>query len=134
MRFLNFLRPFKDRNNHRTARRPSRAGVTLNLEALEARWLPNGTMPASSLPPPSFIQAAISLYTDGVNLGKGLVNQIFFHIPEIDAYPVPPADLNADIAFNSPYVGPFAPLFVLAGASNGAQVQYQVQLLGFQTF
>ncbi len=115
-----------------TDRKSRVAAVTLKLEPLEERWLPNGTVPVSS--PPSFIQAAIALYTDGVNMGVGLVNHNIFHIDEIDAFPVPPADLNADIAFNSTYVGPFAPIFVLAGVSNGAMVQYQEQILSLQTF
>jgi hypothetical protein len=60
------------------------------------------------------------LFNDGVNLGVGLVNQHVFGIDEADAFPVSPAALNANTAFNSPYAGSFAPLFVLAGEIIGA--------------
>ncbi len=130
---LDFLCPLKDRNNHHAVCRSRRAGVTLNLEPLEERWLPNGTITATSPPAPSFNQAAIALYSDGVNLGVGLANR-YFGIDEADAFPVPPAELNANIAFNSPYVGPLAPLLVLAGEIVGADVQYQMQLKSFQFF
>ena len=98
---LNFLRSLKVRNNHRSARRPRRGGVTLNLEPLEERWLPNGTISATTPPAPSFNQAAIALFSDGVDLGVGLANQ-HFGIDEAGAFPVPLAELNANIAFNSP--------------------------------
>jgi hypothetical protein len=108
---------------------PRRALVALELEPLEERWLPNATMPS-----PTFSQAALTLYINGIELGQGLVNQHVFGIDQNNAYPVPLAALNASIAVNSPYVGPFAPMFVLAGEIVGAQVQYQQQLLGFQSF
>ncbi len=130
---LNYLQLLKRCKQRRTPRHTNCAGSKLNLEALEDRWLPNGTILPPS-PPPTFAQAAIRLFNDGINLGVGLVNQNVFHIEPIYAYPAPPADLNADIAFNSPYVGSFAPLFVLAGEIVGADVQYQMQLLSFQTF
>jgi hypothetical protein len=115
---------------------PHRARVVLALERLEERWLPNATMlpPSSPPPPPSFFQAALTLFRDGIQLGQGRVNQYLFHIDVNDAYPVPLAALNASITSNSPYVGPLAPMFVLAGGIIGAEVQYQQQLLGFQSF
>lgn len=123
----------KQSKQNRAPCRPGRDGVRLCLEALEDRWLPSGTITPTP-PPPTFIQAALQLYSDGVNLGIGWVNQTVFHIDAIDAYPVPPADLNASIAFNAPYVGAFAPLFVLTGEIVGAEVQYQIQLQSLQTF
>jgi len=131
---LNYLPFLKQRKPSCASCCPSRAGIKLNLETLEDRWLPNGTITSTSAPPPSFNQAAIQLFNDGVNLGVGWVNEHIFGINEADAFPVPPAALNANIAFNSPYAGPFAPLFVLAGEIVGAEVQYQMQLLSFQTF
>jgi hypothetical protein len=131
---LNYLQLLKQSKQPRAPRHPIRVGIKLALEALEDRWLPNGTITPSSAPPPSFNQAAIQLFNDGVNLGVGLVNQHVFGIDEADAFPVSPAVLNANIAFNSPYAGSFAPLFVLAGEIVGADVQYQMQLLSFQTF
>lgn len=130
---LNFLRHLRDRNNHCTTHRPHRAGVTLNLEPLEERWLPNGTLPTTSPPAPSFNQAAIALFSDGVNLGIGLANQ-HLGIDQADAFPVPLAELNANIALNSPYVGSFAPLVVLAGEIVGADVQFQMQFQSAQLF
>ena len=131
---LNYLPFLKQSKQRRAPRRPSRAGIKLDLETLEGRWLPNGTITPASPPPPTFTQAASALFVDGINLGVGLVNQNIFHIDAIYAYPAPAADLNADIAFNSPYVGSFAPLFVLVGEIVGADLQYQMQLLSFQTF
>jgi hypothetical protein len=90
--------------------------------------------PMASPPPPTPFQAAIALFFDGANLGVGEVNQNIFHIPEEDAFPVPPSALNASIAFNSPYAGPFASFFVLVGEVVGAQYQYQLQILSLQTF
>ncbi len=133
---LNYLQYLKRSKQHPSTRCPSRLGVTLNLEALEDRWLPNGTIPTTSPPPPSFNQAASQLFTDGVYLGKGWVNQTFLHFDPKTAYAVPLADLNADIAFNSPFVGPLAPMFVLAGEIVGAQMQYatQYQILVVEEF
>jgi hypothetical protein len=131
---LNYLYSRKACKRQRGVRRTNRVRIALDLEPLEERWLPNGAIAAAATPPPTFIQAAIALYSDGVNLGVGWVNQSFFDIPETDAYPAPPADLKANIAFNSPYIGSFAPWFVLAGEIVGADVQYQLQLASFQTF
>ncbi|HTU20893.1 MAG TPA: hypothetical protein VMG10_22765 [Gemmataceae bacterium] len=137
---LNLLCSLKNRRERRLTPSPQRAGssrrarVPLALEPLEERWLPNATMPSPASPAPSFVQAAITLSIDGFELGQGFVNQYVFHIDANDAYPNPPAVLNASIAFNSPYVGPFAPLIVLAGEISGAEVQYQLQLQSLQTF
>lgn len=144
---LNFLSAGKDR--------PNRDDRPLNLETLEDRCLLNGSPiitpfsmgapalvrpavdsppPASSLPPPSSIfEAASTLFFDGVELGIGRANQ-YFNIPEIYAYPVPVSALNESIAFYSPYGGPWAPVFVLAGELVGAGVQYQLQLNSLKTF
>lgn len=113
-----------------------RAGVTLSLEPLEDRWMPNASLPpaVSPSPQPSFAQAAITLYADGFFRGQGLVNQYVFLIDPIYAYPVSPSALNESIALNSPYAGPFAPLFVVAGVIAGAEVQYQLQIESFKFF
>jgi hypothetical protein len=102
---LKFVYSLRDRKLHRSARHSGHARVTLNLEALEERWLPNGAFAAPSTPPPSFIQAATALYLDGYMEGLD---------PFFDPQNVPAA-INANIAYYSPYAGPFAPLFVLAG-------------------
>src|SRR5574340_1665071 len=102
---VKFVSSLTDRKQHCAAQRPSRAAVTLNLEALEERWLPNGTIAATATPPPSFIQAATALYMDGYAEGV----EPFFSPQDI------PDSVKASIAYYSPYVGPFAPFFVLAG-------------------
>lgn len=61
---------------------------------------------APATPPPSFVQAAITLFIDGAELV----------IDQLEGYGnANLAGLYASIAANSPYAGPFAELFVLAG-------------------
>ncbi len=121
---LHFLHCLKDRKQHRADHRPSDASVALNLEVLEDRWLPSGTLPTA---PPSFVQAAVSLYIGGIQ--QEAVWQINVTAFKEDFVTGSKAervlqffgnsDLNsieANIAFNMPYAGPFGPLFVLAGA------------------
>ncbi len=126
MRLLNYLPSLQNRRQHRAIRRPSSTGITLNLEALEERWLPNGTVTAASAAPPSFVQAAITLYFDGVRLEA--VEQANF-LAFLDDLPKAYAaenlalflgnfDINsikANIASNLPYACPFGPFLVLAG-------------------
>jgi len=67
---------------------------------------------APAIPLPSSVQAAIALYIDGAEL---LFDQLA-------AYGNPNlAGVNAGIALNSPYAGPFAELFVLAGEAAMAE-------------
>lgn len=137
---LNLLYSLKNwrerRLTHRLQRAgsPRRARVALEVEPLEERWLPNAAVPTSSSSTPSFSQAAVTLYIDGIDLGQGLVNQYAFHVDENDSYPVPLATLNASVSFNSLYVGPFGPMLVLAGEIVGAESQYQLQAQSIKTF
>jgi hypothetical protein len=67
---------------------------------------PSATSPPGSPPPPSFFEAAITLFIDGAELleyERGF--SAFFDLTA----------LNASIAYYSPYAGPFASFFVLAG-------------------
>lgn len=62
--------------------------------------------PALSASPHSSIQAAVTLFLDGAEMLSD----------QLAAYAKPNlADVNASIAANSPYAGPYAELFVLAG-------------------
>jgi len=93
------------------AARPSRH-VRLSLEELEPRVVLSTT---DVTPPPSFAQAALSLYIDGAEL---VLNQNLGGIstnggPSTVFFP----GAQANIAFNTPYAQPFSEFFVLAGAS-----------------
>jgi hypothetical protein len=72
------------------------------LEQLEAREEPTSTADT----PPTFPQAAISLYEDGFQLGYNPLNPLL-GTARSDA-------LHANIASNTPYAQPFAALFVMA--------------------
>ena len=93
---------------------------TVNNAATAAAPSPTSTpTPASSpsptLPPPSLVDAALALFFDGVQLiddqleGNTSFGAVFFGNSQ------GLAGVEASIAFNSPYAGPFAPLFVQAG-------------------
>ncbi len=86
--------------------RPSRKPM---LETLEDRLTPTATpMPPSTpaaVPPPSFTQAAVSLYLDGV----------FFVINELTHNSQAVAGVQASIALYSPYAEPFGEFFLQAG-------------------
>jgi hypothetical protein len=93
------------------AARPSRH-VRLSLEELEPRVVLSTT---DMTPPPSFQQAALSLYIDGAQL---VLNQDFGGISiNGGASTVLFPGAQANIAFNTPYAQPFSQFFVLAGAS-----------------
>lgn len=111
---------------HRTGRTP-RANVTLSLEPLEERWLLNGTMTASPpSPQSSFTEAAFALFWDGVQMiddqytGNTDFGAAFFGNNQGIA------GVNASIAHYSPYVGPFASFFVMAGEA----LEYKNLLVG----
>jgi hypothetical protein len=113
---------------HRTGL-PRRASVTLSLEPLEERWLLNGAMTMTASPPspqPSFFNAAYTLFWDGVQMidaqytGNTYFGAVFFGNSQGIA------GVNASIAYNSPYAGPFASLFVLAGEA----MEYENLLVG----
>jgi hypothetical protein len=74
---------------------------------------PPSSAPAAPMnPPPSFLQAATTLFIDGAEL---LFDQLEgFGNPNL-------AGVNAEIAFNMPYAGPFANWFVLAGEAAMAE-------------
>ncbi|HEY7326425.1 MAG TPA: hypothetical protein VH592_02215 [Gemmataceae bacterium] len=86
------------------------------LEQLEAREVPTSV----AATPPTFPQAAISLYEDGFQLGYNPLN-LSLATATSDA-------LYADIAFNTPYAQPFAALFVMAGEIAGRTALGNVNL------
>jgi hypothetical protein len=80
--------------------------VHLSLEELEPRVVLSTT---DATPPPSFQQAAIRLYIDGLELGFDQFSPLALQI------------LQSSIAFYTPYAQPFSQLLVLAGASAGVE-------------
>ena len=109
------------------------SGSTIDIGAFEVQQPPSPPpapppSPSPSPPPPSLFQALISLYIDGIeqeafyesnfagwydnfDLGFALERVLqFFGNPSIDT-------IQASIAFNKQYAGPFGPYVVLAGGS-----------------
>lgn len=134
---LNYLFPLKNRNQRRAAGHPSRAGVTLNLEALEERWLPNGAGMAAIVPP-SFLQAAVTLYIDGIRseafavanfaafqdnfATASMAERLYQFLGNADY-----ENIQANIAFMEPYAAPFGQLFVQAGEQAADQFLGPIQ-------
>ncbi len=126
MSLVNYLYWLLKPNQHRTVRRSNLDRVTLNLEALEERWLPNGTVTAATTPPPSFIQAAITLYVDGIQLEAVRQANLAAFFDDIPTSTVAENlaqffgnfnidGIQANIEFNLPYASPIGPFLVQAG-------------------
>jgi hypothetical protein len=93
---------------------------------------PRVVLSATAIAPPSFQQAAFSLYLDGIQLalsnvsaaaqaetflsGKPDYSPTLLAQAQFFGYPNP-SQLQANIAFNTPYAQPFSTFLVLAGAS-----------------
>jgi hypothetical protein len=113
--FTGLRRSYRRIPPRQTGCRPPRH-VHLMLEQLEARVVPT----SAAVAPPSFTQAAISLYEDGFQLGYNPFN-LLSGAATSDA-------LHADIASNTPYAQPFAALFVMAGEIAGRTALDNVNL------
>jgi hypothetical protein len=87
---------------------PTAAVAQANNGPSTANAVMVNTAPTSpSSPPPSFFQAAITLFIDGT-----------FFVIDVSEHNNPAlADVQASIALNFPYAGPFAELFLQAGES-----------------
>jgi hypothetical protein len=88
--------------------------VRPSLEELESRLVPSQAMT-----PPSFFQAAASLYRDGAELA--LIQQHMVNFPEgigtsgtFTIFGLTAPQVQADIAFNMPYAQPFSGLLVMS--------------------
>jgi hypothetical protein len=86
-----------------------------NLEHLEPRVVPTQTMT-----PPSFFQAAVSLYRDGVELA--FIQRFTVNFTDgggssgsLTIFGLSAAQVQADIGFNTPYAQPFSTLLVMSG-------------------